>query len=449
MPSSERVAGPTGLYRAVWRWHFYAGLIVLPFLAWLAATGALYLYKPEIERAYYGGWTEAHAPGPPLPLDALARAVEHQAQGKVTQLTAPAAVGDSWQATVARPDGERLTAFVDPGDGLMLGLVRQGGVMKLVRDLHSLIITGPIGNALIEIAAGWAILLVLSGFYLWWPRGSNPAIGLRSRPGKRLFWRDLHASTGAIAGLVLLFLALTGMPWSGYWGRAVQNAVSAQGWGRPKPPAGAGMPWSSDHRPHDAAARATLPWSRQAVPAPMSHGGHGGDIGPQRIAVIAAERGLRPPWAMSMPTAPGAPYLVSKSIGRADDARALYLDAATGAVLQDAGYADFGPGARAIEWGIATHQGQQYGEANRLVMLAGCIAMLLLAASAPVLWWKRRAKGRIDAPPRAGTAATRGVAAIMLAVGALFPLTGATMVAALAGEGLVAAARRLKPRRAV
>jgi len=32
-------------YRAVWRWHFYAGLFVLPFIAWLALTGATYLYQ--------------------------------------------------------------------------------------------------------------------------------------------------------------------------------------------------------------------------------------------------------------------------------------------------------------------------------------------------------------------------------------------------------------------
>ena len=26
-------------HRAVWRWHFYAGLLVLPLLIWLALTG--------------------------------------------------------------------------------------------------------------------------------------------------------------------------------------------------------------------------------------------------------------------------------------------------------------------------------------------------------------------------------------------------------------------------
>ena len=37
------------LYRAVWRWHFYAGLFVLPFLIILAVTGALYLFRGDIE----------------------------------------------------------------------------------------------------------------------------------------------------------------------------------------------------------------------------------------------------------------------------------------------------------------------------------------------------------------------------------------------------------------
>ena len=37
------------LYRAVWRWHFYAGLLVLPFLIILATTGALYLFRDEID----------------------------------------------------------------------------------------------------------------------------------------------------------------------------------------------------------------------------------------------------------------------------------------------------------------------------------------------------------------------------------------------------------------
>ncbi len=36
-------------YRAVWRWHFYAGLFCVPFILWLSATGAIYLFRPQIE----------------------------------------------------------------------------------------------------------------------------------------------------------------------------------------------------------------------------------------------------------------------------------------------------------------------------------------------------------------------------------------------------------------
>ncbi|MBS0583085.1 MAG: PepSY domain-containing protein [Proteobacteria bacterium] len=38
----------SSLYRAVWRWHFVAGLLVLPVLVLLAVTGGLYLFKPEL-----------------------------------------------------------------------------------------------------------------------------------------------------------------------------------------------------------------------------------------------------------------------------------------------------------------------------------------------------------------------------------------------------------------
>ena len=49
------------LYRAVWRWHFYAGVFCIPFVLWLACTGAIYLFKPQIER-----WLDRPVRSPPL-----------------------------------------------------------------------------------------------------------------------------------------------------------------------------------------------------------------------------------------------------------------------------------------------------------------------------------------------------------------------------------------------
>ncbi len=404
------------LYRSVWRWHLVAGLLVLPFLAWLAVTGGLYLYKPEIERAVYADWLRVEA-RPALPLSVLTKRVATDTGGRVTQVAKPPAA-ESWRMTIALPDGAKRTAFVDPGDGRVLGTTRPGGVMGLVKDLHSLVITGPIGNAVIEIAAGWTIVLVLTGIWLW---ASKPGFGVKGPVRGRRFWRDLHASTGIVAGAVILFLAVTGMPWSGVWGKGLQGLVAAQGWGRPPSPAPGG------HGEHGGAA--TLPWSMQRAGMPM---GHGGDIGADRALAAAQARGIGDAWSLTLPASPGAPYLVSAPIVRADDARAIYVDAGTGGVLQDARYAGFGGGAQAIEWGIAVHQGQQYGEANRLVMLAGCIAILLLVVSAPVMWLKRRPKGLGLPPGRSG----RGLAILMAGAGVVFPLTGITMLAAIGVDRL-------------
>ncbi|PSJ39385.1 PepSY-associated TM helix domain-containing protein [Allosphingosinicella deserti] len=422
----------TSLYRRVWRWHFYAGLIVLPVLVWLAVTGGLYLYKPEIERAFYHDWVVLPAPASPQPLAATIRRVEAEAGGIVRQIARPAGPRESWRMTVERPDGVRRTAFVDPASGHVLGTTADGGVMKVVRDLHSLVIAGPVGNAVIEIVAGWTIILVVTGILLWWPSGGRKGLALRGVPAGRLFWRDLHASTGALVGAVILFLAVTGMPWSFFWGATVQRLVTAQGLGRPAPPNTDRGAASRHHQDADP-RRETHPWALHQAAAPVAGGG-GGDVGPDRVAAVAAARGLRPPYTLNLPSSPGSPYSISRTPARADEARLLYVDPAHGHVLGDTSYRDFGAGAKAIEWGIYTHQGQQYGEPNRLLMLAGCLGVLLLAATAPILWWKRRRRGRLEAPPRPRGEGNRRILAPMLLIGMVYPLTGLTMVAALAVE---------------
>jgi uncharacterized iron-regulated membrane protein len=409
------------LYRTIWRWHFYAGLIILPVLAWMAVTGALYLYKPEIERALHHEWIDLGQHVRPMPLAPMIRVVEEQAKGLVTQVTRPGAPDESWRMAVQTDEGERF-AFIDPATGRLLGTTRAGGSMDMVKDLHSLTVAGPVGNVLVEIVAGWAILLVLTGFYLWWPRAGNKALSLAGRVGERRFWRNLHASTGVLAGLVILFLAITGMPWSTFWGGRFHAFVAQQGIGRPQAPQDAS---GGDHDAH-------LPWSMQGMAQPD---GTGSGIDADAAVAAAEERGLRAPWVLNLPAAAGKPYRLAPVITRAQDARIVYVDAGTGKVVQDVRHADFGVGARAFDWGIYTHMGQQYGEANRLVMLAGCIGVLLLAASAPILWWKRRQGGKLSQPPAASDRGkARGVAAIMLVIGALFPLTGLTMIIALAGE---------------
>lgn len=416
------------LHRALWRWHFFAGLVVLPFLAWLAITGGLYLFKPEIERAVYADWMTASA-GAPLAPSRLIAETERQTGASVLDLTS-APRGDTWRMTIDR-SGERRTAFVDPTSGHVFGTTSEGGVMETVKRLHSLSITGPIGNAMIEIVAGWAIVLVLTGFILWLPRRATAAFRGNGARGK---WRRIHAWTGASVGIVLLFLAASGLSWSVVWGATMQTIIAKTESGRPRPPGVA--PATGHHAPDRPMGKddPALPWSMQRAAVP--HAGHARDIGTDRAIAIARTRGVDTPYTFRLPGEPGRPYMVSAAVTNSRDAHVVYVDPQDGRVLLDARSKDFGMGARIFEWGLYTHMGQQYGEPNRLLMLAGAIGALILCLTAPILWWKRRGSRRFAPAPASNPATSRRVAAVMLIVGLALPLTGLTMLAALAGEWL-------------
>ena len=107
-------------------------------------------------------------------------------------------------------------------------------------------------------------------------------------------------------------------------------------------------------------------------------------------------------------------------------------------MLADVGYRDYGVAGRVIEWGVNMHTGRQFGWVNQLVMLAGCLAILVLAVSAAVMWWKRRPQGRLAAPPRrAGDRAAAGAIAVAAVLGLIYPLLGASMLVALLVDALV------------
>jgi uncharacterized iron-regulated membrane protein len=413
----------TGFYRAMWCWHFYAGLIVLPVLALMAVTGALYLYKPEIEAMLYPVQIADTSKATILPPSRLIAAVERATGVHATQIVRPASTAESWRVMTKAETGPSTVHFVDPRDGRLLGAMRGGGIMKTVKDLHSLALTGTVGNRLVEVVAGWAILLCITGLYLRWPRRGQPALAIRGQATGRLFWRDLHGTLGFLSAGVILFLAVTGMPWTEVWGGGLRGVVAANDWGRPKM---AAIPWS-------APAKDALPWTLREGGAAAGRAGNKGVDAALRIATARGISGLQ----LILPASPGAPYLAASIVTQAQDARAITIDAASGAVVQDMDWRMFGPGAQAVEWGIATHQGQQYGEVNRLLMLAGCLCLLLLCLTAPVLWWKRRQQGRLTPPPAATPAARRMVAGMMLFIGLLFPLTGLSMVAALIGEWIM------------
>lgn len=447
-------AAESALYRRVWRWHFYAGLICLPFLVLMAATGALYLFKDAIESLVYSPLrVVAGTPGAALDAQTLVAKALQARPGQAVRFLAPAMPGASVEVGIRGADGT-AGVYLDPVTGRVLGELRDDRrLMEVVKRLHSLEILGKIANHGVEIVAGWSIVLVVSGVFLWWPRARTGGVySVRGRPAQRTWWRDLHAVMGVTAAVAILFLAVTGMPWSAWWGQQFGRITGELGIGLPAHLFG---PGPASTPPLAAAPGGNLPWMMAQAPVPRSvlpHAGHGARA-PLPAALEAVEApaitlnqalhifarlGLPAGVPVSLPDGPQGTYAAMVFPDDVRRQRVVHLNRYTGEVLSDVGYRDYGAAGRAIEWGINIHTGLQFGWINQLVMLAACLSIIVLAVSAAVMWWKRRPVGRLGAPARrAGDRAALAAIAVAVALGLLYPLLGASMLVALLIDALV------------
>ena len=87
---------PAGaLYRAFWRWHFYAGLLVMPVLMLMALTGGLYLFRSNIDGVIYRPLMFVEARAEQASPDAWAAAALKAMPGRLVEADRPADAGRS------------------------------------------------------------------------------------------------------------------------------------------------------------------------------------------------------------------------------------------------------------------------------------------------------------------------------------------------------------------
>ncbi|MBG7054699.1 PepSY domain-containing protein [Pseudomonas aeruginosa] len=448
-------------YALAWRWHFYAGLFVAPFMILLALTGIVYLFKPQLDALLYPQLLRVEAGAQMRSADQLLAGVRQaHPQAAVSQYLPPSEAGRSAQFVIGE-EGRQWNLFVDPYSGRELG--RQDAQLNLqavARALHGELMVGTVGDRLIELAAGWGIVLVVSGLYLWWPRGRAasalfwPRLHLRGRP----LWRELHVLAGFWGSLLLLFMLLSGMTWTGYWGKQfadVWNRFPAAMWND--------VPTSDMQAGSlNSASRQQVPWPLENTPLPRSqppaadahaeHRGHSAQAGHampmdmpmpagiplQRVVDIARERGVAAGYGIALPSGMEGVYTISVF---PDDPRhdaTLHIDQYSGKVLADVRWQDYNAVARSVQMGVVLHEGKLFGLGNQLLMLAVCLAILLSSASGLWIWWKRKPAGRLGVPPLRHELPRwkRGIA-IMLALGVAFPLVGASLLLVWALDWLV------------
>jgi uncharacterized iron-regulated membrane protein len=441
----------TAFYRTIWRWHFYAGLLVIPFILILSVTGAAYLFKPQVERWEERAWRDLPVANPVSPdaqrdaaLAAFPRAMFHSYR-------LPEAPGDGVLIHLGLPGGAGMRdVFVSPEGKVVGSLNPDRRLMQIDHDIHGELLLGKRGSWLVELAASWAIVMILSGLFLWWPRGRGLAgvVWPRLGRGGQTFWRDIHAVTGFwVAGLALLLL-VTGLPWAGVWGSAFKVVRQEMGWVQGKQDWTIGGEAVDDadphaaHREHDHAAMMMAPGASMNH-APMGHAGMNHAMSPVLLSEIVAraqaER-LMFPVIVSPPMASGAAWAVKSDTQNRPQRVSLTYDAMTGAEKSRETFADKHVLDRVVGYGVAWHEGHLLGWFNQLVGVLTALMLITLAVSGFVMWRRRKPEALLGAPPLpALPARIGGGVAIVLLLALLLPMLAMSLAALWLLERLVLA----------
>ncbi len=425
------------LYRAIWCWHFYAGLLSVPFMILLAVTGPIYLFKAEINHTLfaYRNVVPARSTAMLAPSELTRIALGAVTGTRLKSYAEPASQTASALVTV-KDEGGKTLVYLDPYTGRVLDTVAADAeFMFVTRKLHSLVYFGTYASYLVEAVGGFALILVVTGFYLWWPRRqTGGVVTLRGTPRRRVWWRDLHAVTGAFAGVVIFFLAFTGMPWSKFWGAHLQDYASQAGIGYP-PALWDDVP-TSGAKTDDVVTKPG--WVVADAPVPSSTASGSAPITLDQAVAAAHDLGIARGFEMSVPGDATGVYTAAIYPGDLGKERTIHFDQYTGKPLVDLAFKDYGPVGKAIEFGSNVHMGQQWGLVNQFVMLATCLAIVLSSGAAVVMWWKRRPQGRVGVPPHpADRRVYRALWIAALALGVAFPITGVAILAMLAIDLLV------------
>ena len=432
-------------YRTIWRWHFYAGLFCIPFILWLATTGSIYLFRPQIERWLDRPYENLRIDGPSAtPTAQVHAALAAVPASSLHNYQLPRTARSAVQVIVGK-GSEEFRVYVHPQTLKVLKVVNEDRrPMMVVFRLHGELFMGDRGSMIVELAASWAIVMILTGLYLWWPRQTAKLAGIvyvRLRQGKRIFWRDLHAVTGVWVSAFALFLILTGLPWASSWGKYLQKVRSI----------GAKAPlqqdWTAGRSDEISRRMAMNPnmagmnmQTGQATAPSSSIDEFSSDFySPlDRLIPVVAQLHLAAPVLIHPPVHPGEAWTATSATQDRPLRSTVTLDGATGTVLTREDFNQRSLIDRIVDTGVAAHEGQLFGVLNQLLGLFTALGLILLSISAVVLWWRRRAVGVLGAPaPTVRPRFSLGIVALILVFSVYLPMLGASLALVLVTERFV------------
>lgn len=391
---------------ALWRIHFWAALLASPLALVAALTGLLYVFTPQIEHHLYAHLDQVTPQGQMQPLDEALKAARtavpddwilrsfspapepsasHQFAFVPPMLHKPTlskqAESEHGQHQAGSADQKpeflrpifgfpknTVVVYINPYSLEVLGqLPTQERFTNWSRKLHSNWLQNNGWRCLIEFAASWMLVLLLTGLALIWPfKGLLPNTQAKGRPA----WKQWHLFLGVTLALLSVVITITGLTWSQNAGQQVRLLRDATGQASPQVPASIhsdaslGLPPLRWQQAWEAIQKVTPPIRMQILPPKTPHD-----------AWRAAHMERTPP----------------------TDRFDLLLDAYTGEPLFYSGWGDQSLFGQATAVGIPFHRGE-LGWWNQALLLLFGLGVVFSLVSGWVMYIKRRRRGLSGLP---------------------------------------------------
>jgi uncharacterized iron-regulated membrane protein len=439
---SPRATTSSGWFRAFWRWHFYAAFLVAPVLLILAVTGLIYLFRFQLEPLINADLMNVSAPSTDSiqqPYANQLAAVERSyPDATVVSMAEPRSADRSTVFSVTMPDESVRDVFVNPYGAEVLGSLDPDATLSgFAVRIHGELMAGTWGERIIELAACWAIVMAITGYYLFWK-------GRRARSRQPRSLRTRHAQVGLVAGVGLVFLLVSGLPWTGFWGEKAQTLATSGGTSF----------WSLDHGaisdpastldeslPH---THADLPWAQGGTHVPRSDEPTG-EAGERSVAnvdtaiAVASVTGLRHPMTVALPAADDGVFsVIGYAFDAPSDERTVHVDRYGGDVVSTYGFADYPTLAKVVAQGIGLHEGRSFGSWSMAGSTLMCLLVIASCVTGPAMWWRRRPSGSLGAPRgRMPLRGTPGLLLGLVALGIFLPFFGLSVLVVLLVDQLV------------
>lgn len=398
------------LYAWIWKWHFIAGIISLPFIILLSMTGIIYLFKDTYEAQQLANVKSVEVKPQRFSYQKQLEIVLDKWDKKPSAMVVPISESEATEFVSGR-FSNKSRFFINPYTGMVKGQIQNNQTdMHQVRKLHGELLLGTYGTKVVELIASWMVVLIISGMYLFWPRdrGVMGLVTVRFNQSKRILFKDLHGVTGFWFSIFILMILAGGLPWTDVWGGGYKWLQNETHSGYTKEWKGVGV--VSKEKTH------AITLDQMVEKAKMLE--------------------LEGVTTISIPQKPTGVYGISNQTSNYKALEKYQFDQFTGDQLYHGTWRDIGIMMQARIWFMNFHQGQ-FGPWNWWLVIFIAIGLLFMSVTALFSYINRKRRGEWNIPKRPKNfKIAKVLVGMIIILGFIFPLFGLSLILIYIGEAL-------------